>query len=238
MSVVDLGSIIGYASSIEIGQKTSIAQVSSQSGRRVAQRRGPVLYTMIIGGSTYRANSEKLRVLEMLVLGMNYGANTIRFTLKNADVNGDSPTKLYGGTWVGQPVVKGSGAAGKSISISGCTPNVSSYYSTLDYVQFEGSNKVYQLSAEIATTNAADSWGTGTSTTNSFSLGGDTDSNGECTLTLNSPLVVSPLDGSKVTVGQDVQFLMSMSEMPTFTHLPGGVVEVNDMKFIEVIEET
>jgi hypothetical protein len=228
MSVVDLGSILKYSSEIEIGQRASIVQAQSQSGKRVAQRRGPVLYTMKMKGLTYKVDSDEHIVLRTIIIALNYGANTIRFTLKNPTSGGASPTRLLStGTWGGLPVINGAGQIGKSLNIKGCETAVTVYNYTGDYVQFEGNDKVYQIAGTTSTSNNVNAW-VGNSTT---------DGAGETTLHLNTPLVKSPLDGSGIVVGEDVQFHMSIDEMPTVTYLPGDLVMYGDMEFEEVIAD-
>jgi hypothetical protein len=228
MSVVDLGSILKYSSDIEIGQRASIVQAQSQSGKRVAQRRGPVLYTMKMKGLTHKVGSDEHIVLRTIIIALNYGANTIRFTLKNPTSGGASPTRLLStGTWGGLPVIDGADQTGKSLNIRGCEDAVAIYNYTGDYLQFEGNDKVYQIAGTTSTSNNVNEW-LGYSTT---------DTAGNTTLHINTPLVKSPLDGSSIVLGEDVKFHMSMDEMPTVTYLPGDLVQFGDMNFEEIIAD-
>lgn len=267
MSVVDLGSILKYSSNIEIGQRASIVQAQSQSGKRVAQRRGPVLYTMKMTGLTYRVDSDEHVIMRTIIIALNYGANTIRFNLKNsttlgicseethktestcvaadgiwtpAPTSGSSPTRLLStGTWGGSPVINGAGQIGKSLNIKGCEDNVAIYNYTGDYLQFEGNDKVYQIAGRTSTSNNVNDW-LGYSSTGSAGSANVPPSSfptGETTIYLNTPLVKSPLDGSDIVVGDDVQFHMSMDEMPTVTYLPGDLVQFGDMNFEEIIAD-
>jgi hypothetical protein len=238
MSVVDLGSILKYSSDIEIGQKTSVAQVSSQSGKRVAQRRGPVLYTMTMTGLTYKMDSDQHQVLKQMIISLNYGANTIRFNLKNPTSGGASPTRLIStGTWGGSPATDGANQIGKSLTIKNCEASITTYNNTGDYVQFEGNDKVYQIAGTTVTTTVADSYGTGSTSLNTWAGSSTTDVTGDTTLRINTPLVKPPLDGSKIVVGDDVQFHMSLKTMPTVTYLPGDLVMYGNMEFEEIIAD-
>lgn len=79
---------------------------------------------------------------------------------------------------------------------------------TGDFVQFQGSTKVYQL------------------------MYGSTNT----TLKLNCPVVTAPTDGSSVTFGNHVDFNFCLKDHPTSTYLPGDIVEFGTFYFEEVIE--
>ena len=101
---------------------------------------------------------------------------------------------------------------GTSIAIDGATANVNNWARAFDYVQFAGSTKVYQVSEDA-----------------------NSDSSGNVTLKLNSPLVVSPGDNTAVTFGNDVSFNFAMMDRPATSYQPGNIVMYGTFKFEEVI---
>jgi hypothetical protein len=65
----------------------------------------------------------------------------------------------------------------------------------------------------------------------------DTDSSGNITIKLNTPLARSPADGSPIYFGENVVFHMMMRKKPNVTYLPGDIVEFGEFSFEEVIED-
>ena len=94
-----------------------------------------------------------------------------------------------GGTWAGTPVVQGSNNSGRFVDISGLTASVTAIIQDGDYVQFGNNAKVYQVVGDF-----------------------DSDSSGEVTIKLNSPLVATPVSGSTPVLGTSVVFNLAINE--------------------------
>ena len=197
-----MSDIINAAESLSLGRDSSIAQVRSQGGRRSAQKRGPTLYNLEVKVPVRRMNSTDHMAIEDEVIALEYGAKTF----SQASVSGVLPNNVTKarGTWIGTPIVNGAGQTGNTVTVTNITGTVSAG----DYVQFNGSTKVYQLM-------------TGSTPTS---------------LKLNCPLVASPTDASSVVVGNNVNFNFCLKEKPSTTYLPGDIVEFGNFYFEEVIE--
>jgi hypothetical protein len=287
--------IIGNASKIELGFKTSILQVKSQSGKRVAQRRGPLLYTVKVEIGSCKLGSDRYYSIMEEILDLEYGANTLSFALDKETAPGlsvtsargdwdrtqpsgfqynneDDPEKDQSGTPdVDRQLFLGSavqGQRGQTVVLKGAFGGA--YVSDLypfdpalevdtddgrdtdsvspdiiakkhDYVQFDGSTKVYQVT-EDATANRL-----GPISENCVTSAGVTVNaySGFLTLRLNTPLVESPdpdvkLSGTLVDrgirIGNEVRFNMNLAEKPSISYLPGDIVEFGSFMFEEVIE--
>ena len=197
-----MSDIINAAESLSLGRDSSIAQVRSQGGRRKAQKRGPTLYSLEVKLPVRRMNGTEHMAIEDEVIALEYGAKTFN----QAGVSGVLPNNVTNprGTWVGTPVVNGASQTGNTVTVTNITGTVSAG----DYVQFNGSTKVYQLKAGSTNTS----------------------------LVLNCPLVASPTDGSSVVFGNNVNFNFCLKEKPSTTYLPGDIVEFGTFSFEEVIE--
>jgi len=122
-----------------------------------------------------------------------------------------------GGTWAGTPVVQGSNNSGRFVDISGLTASVTAIIQDGDYVQFGNNAKVYQVVGDF-----------------------DSDSSGEVTIKLNSPLVATPVSGSTPVLGTSVVFNLAINEAEfPMGFLPrssvDNLVEIGNMGFTEVI---
>lgn len=88
--------ILGYADTIEITHKVSISQVTSQSGIRAAQRRGPLLYSFKVKLGKVRLNSDRYHSIINNIHEMEYGANTISFKMNQKTGAGMSILSVRG----------------------------------------------------------------------------------------------------------------------------------------------
>jgi hypothetical protein len=286
--------IVGHAEKFELGYKTSIAQVKSQGGRRSSQRRGPLLYTLSVSVGSCRLNSDKYYSIMEQMLDLEYGANTLEFTLdKETDAgmslttarglwdttasigfslnNEDDPNKLTADpVAVDKKLIITAGTAGQTGRTMVCRGAYAGDYTSslhpftpvvppstadgrdqtgvgiligkkFDYVQFDGSTKVYQLTADAysdrtgpVSENCTDS---NAATVNSYS--------GDVTFLLNTPLVNSPDVDSAfsdvdrgVRFGSECKFNMMMAGKPNVSYHPGDIVEFGDFTFEEVITDT
>lgn len=93
------------------------------------------------------------------------------------------------GTWGGTPVVQGSNNSGRFVDISGLTASTDGIILDGDYVQFGNNGKVYQVVGDF-----------------------NSDSSGEVTIKLNSPLVATPVSGSTPVLGTSVVFRLAIDE--------------------------
>jgi hypothetical protein len=284
--------IIGHAEKIELDFKSSIAQVKSQSGRRSAQRRGPLLYTISVEVGSCKLGSDKYHSIMDEILDLEYGTNTLSFALDKEIETGmsvtsargvwdtkqpagfqynneDDPDKLTAGTpdldqqiflgakTVGQRgqtvVLKGAWAGDYTSSLGNFTPvfppntsdgrDISTQPTTLigrkgDYIQFDGSTKVHQITSDVTaiknggvSEKCTDSSG---NTVNAYS--------GDITVELNTPLVASPdvdvvfADVNRgVRIGNEVKFNMSLMSRPSISYLPGEIVQFGQFVFEEVV---
>jgi hypothetical protein len=88
--------ILGYADTIEITHKVSISQVTSQSGIRAAQRRGPLLYSFKVKLGKVRLNSDRYHSIINNIHEMEYGANTVSFKMNQKTGAGMSILSVRG----------------------------------------------------------------------------------------------------------------------------------------------
>lgn len=286
--------IIGHAETYDLGYQTSISQVSSQSGRRTAQRRGPLLYNVKVNVGAVELNGEIYHQIMDNIHDLEYGTNTLSFNLDNQISTGYAVTSPRGVWDTTQPTgfqynneddtgkltpgtppiadqihlgAKVAGQRGQTVVLKGAYGGdyVSSLYpftevvppntadgrdqtgSTTffigrkgDYIQFDGSTKVYQLTADCTSTkngpvseNCIDSGGV---VVNAYS--------GDVTVKINSPLVNSPdvdvqfADVVRgVRIGTEVKFNMALSGIPRITYHPGNIVEFGEFTFQEVIND-
>ncbi len=226
MAIIDGQGILSHASKLELSQRVSIAQVKSQSGRRSAQRRGPLLYTLKLEVGNARLNSDKYYEILEEIMALSYGEHTLRFKFNKGTSEATKITTLRG-NWSGTPVVRTEGLTGTGMKISGCLSNDPSYARTMDYVQFGGSTKVYQVSPALVGGSS------GNLPLHTYAA----NSSGDLDFTLNSPLVNPPAQGSTVVFGEDVTFHMMIGSIPSVTYLPGDIVEFGSFEFEEVIAD-
>lgn len=227
MAIIDGQGILSHASQLELSQQVSLAQVKSQGGRRSAQRRGPVLYNLTLEVGNTGVNSDKYYEVLEEIIALSYGEHTLRFKFNKGTSEARKVTSPRG-NWSGTPIVRTAGLTGTGMEISGCQVNDASYAKTLDYVQFEGSTKVYQVSPIL--TGSSNS---GNTATHVYAANGS----GNLDFTLNSPLVNPPDQSSAVVFGNDVTFHMMLRGKPSVTYLPGDIVEFGSFQFEEVIAD-
>lgn len=207
-----MSDIINSAESLSLNKKVSIAQTKSQSGKRLAQKRGPTLYNLEVKVPTQRLNGDKYYLIEEEMMKLGYGSETFN----SANISGVLPTGMTSprGVWSFSPVVSGASQTGTSINVYiGSATVVVGYAKALDYVQFTGSRKVYQITADASSNGS-----------------------GVVTLQLNSPLVGSPGDLASVVFGDSVDFNFAIMKKPHTSYLPGELVQYGDFVFEEVIE--
>lgn len=102
--------------------------------------------------------------------------------------------RARGTAWVAGVTVDGASQNGRTISLDNLQPGT---IKALDYVQFAGSTKVYQVTTDVNVVGT------------------------QATITLNTPLVASPADSAAVTYGSDVQFNMLATGIPPVNTIPG-----------------
>jgi hypothetical protein len=229
MSIVNGQNIIDLAEKIELSHQVSITQVKSQSGKRAAQRRGPLLYNLSLKVGNAKINSDRYYSIMEEISSLNYGTNTLRFKLNKSTSSGNSLTYPRG-LWTGTPTVAGANQTGQGVNIATTIVSASGYVKSLDYVQFSNSTKVHQIAPTVGAITAGS---VSDNTTHSY----DTDSSGNITIKLNTPLARSPADGSPIYFGENVVFHMMMRSKPSVTYLPGDIVEFGEFSFEEVIED-
>ena len=198
-----MSTIIDAGENLMLERQASVAQTKTQGGRRVAQKRGPTLYNLEVDVPAQLMNGEKYYDIENEVITLEYGANDFESANITGKIGGGFTTPR--GTWTGTPVISGASQTGTTVVVSGITGTVSPF----DYVQFSGSTKVYQLTADSTNTS----------------------------LRLNSPLVVSPGNGTAVIFGNDVSFNFAMMDRPATNYQPGNIVTYGTFKFEEVIRD-
>jgi len=122
-----------------------------------------------------------------------------------------------GGSWAGSPVVVGGTQKGKFVEIEGLTPNTTDIILDGDFIQFSNNGKVYQVVGDF-----------------------DSGSSGEAIIKLNSPLVISPVDGSTPILGASVSFNLAIDDAEfsmgfTPRTVSDNLVSLGEMNFTEVI---
>ena len=214
-----MSAIIDNASTIRFQRQASIAQTKSQSGRRQAQRRGPLLYNFYVEIRPLRFGSVEYIAIEDEILDLNYSTATTSATGGTQILLGNLITQR--GVWSGTPVVRSASESGNTIDINinngdetaGQTL-VTNYARKGDYVQFNNFTKVYQL------------------TQNSSS-----DTNGNLTLSINGsvPSTSTPADDSAVVFGSSVLFNLQLKDRPEPEFSEANIVQYSSASFEEVI---
>ena len=207
-----MSAIIDAGENLMLDRQASVAQTKTQGGRRLAQKRGPTLYNLEVEVPAQKMNSDRYYSIENEVITLEYGANDFESANITGKIGGSFTTPR--GAWSGTPLVKLGSQTGTSINIDGATVSITNWARAFDYVQFKGSTKVYQVAEDAAS-----------------------DSSGNVTLKLNSPLVVSPLNNSTVTFGDNVSFNFAMMDRPATSYQPGNIVIYGTFKFEEVIRD-
>ena len=203
-----MSAFIDNATRIIYQRQVSIAQTKSQSGKRQAQRRSPLLYNFTVEYFPMAFGSDEYYAMEDAIIDTNYSTTVITTTITNGDLF--KPR----GLWTGTPVVKGADQAGNSIIIDGASANRLNWARKGDFVQFNGLTKVFQVTDDA-----------------------NSDTNGDVTLKLNGaiPSGGSPGDNTTVTFGENVEFRLAMMDRPEPTHSDGVLVFYSNGRFEEVI---
>ena len=208
-----MSAIINSGENLMLERQASVAQTKTQGGRRLAQKRGPLLYNLEVQVPAKELNGTEYFAIENEVVTLEYGQNTFQAAGVSGLIGGNMTSQR--GAWSGSPVISGASQTGTSLTISTGETSVTGYARAFDYVQFNGSTKVYQLMDDA-----------------------DTDSSGITTLTLNSPITRSPLNGTSVIFGLNVNFNFALIERPSTSYQPGSIVQYGSFKFEEVIQDT
>jgi len=200
-----MSDIINAGESLYLSRASNIAQTLTQGGRRKALKRGPTLYNLEVKVPSQLLNGDTYYAIEEELLKLEYGLNTFY----DSSISGVMKSGLIAKTRSsisGTPVVNGANQTGNTVTVSGLTGTVEPF----DFVQFEGSTKVYQIMEGSTTTS----------------------------LILNCPLVTSPADASVVVWGDNVNFNFCLKDQPGANYLPGNIVEYGTFMFEEVIQDT
>ncbi len=211
-----MSSIINKGENLALEKQVSIAQTKTQAGKRVAQKRGPTLYNLSVDVPVMKigpdcAATDDYYSIEEEIMSLEYGSKTLQGAGISGTIGGTFTTQR--GSWGGTPVVNGASQTGTSLIIDGATIGTTNYVRAFDYVQFEGSTKVYQI---VNNENS--------------------DAGGNLVLDLNTPLVTSPGDGSTITFGNNVSFNFALIVVPTSRYMPGDIIQYGTFEFQEVIE--
>jgi len=200
-----MSDIINAGESLYLSRASNIAQTMTKSGRRKALKRGPTLYNLEVKVPSQLLNGDNYYAIEEELMKLEYGANTFH----DVSISGVMKSGLIAKTRSsisGSPVVDGADQTGNTITVTGISGTVEPF----DFVQFEGSTKVYQLMEGSTTTS----------------------------LVLNCPIVTSPADQSSVVWGDNVNFNFCLKDQPGINYLPGNIVEYGTFVFEEVIQDT
>ena len=208
-----MSAIINFGENLVLERQASVAQTKTQGGRRRAQKRGPLLYNLEVQVPAKRLNGNEYFLIEEEVLTLEYGQETFESANISGLIGGNMTS--HRGVWSSgdNPTVDGIAQTGSSITLKSTTGAVTNYVRAFDYIQFSGCTKVYQATADA-----------------------DKAADGTFTVSLNSPLVVSPGNNSVVVLGGDVSFNFAMVERPATSYQPGEIIQYGTFKFEEVIE--
>ncbi len=106
-----MSAIFDNASSIVQGNRLSLMSASTQSGKRVSQRRGPFLYTFSVEVNIMATSSENYRLVRKEISEMDGGADPLSTTIPTLTTNL--------GSWGTTPQVFGASQTGRFVDISG-----------------------------------------------------------------------------------------------------------------------
>ena len=211
-----MSAIIDNAETIRYQRQVSIAQTKSQSGKRQAQRRGPLLYNFFIEVRPIQFGSDEYYAIEDEIIDSNYSANTVNSTITIGKLTDQR------GAWSGAQAVAGTGnTSGNQIDIVITETNngntVTNYGRKGDFVQFAGYSKVYQLT-DNANTIVSDAT---TATT---------------TLNLNGAIPESDdVANANILHGSEVLFKLQLKERPEPEFSELDIVNYSSATFEEVL---
>ncbi len=131
-----MSAIFDNASSIVQGNRLSLMSASTQSGKRVSQRRGPFLYTFSVEVNIMATSSENYRLVRKEISEMDGGADPLSTTIPTLTTNL--------GSWGTTPQVFGASQTGRFVDISGFGADDSDAVLDGDFIQFDNNGKVYQ----------------------------------------------------------------------------------------------
>ena len=174
--------------SIRFDNQTKVVRVRSQAGKGSAQRVGPFLYGFRVTiPDCIQHSTQHSDIIDQLA-SSNYGTNPFVSGLPA----GITKARGSWGTNPGSPAVNQAvSTLGTSVDCDGAPANITGYAKAGDYVQISGDAKVYQLTDDAAT-----------------------DSLGDFTLKLNSPLAKDSVDGTALLIGNDVEFRVILASIP------------------------
>ena len=207
-----MSAIINRGENLILERQASIAQTKTQGGRRIAQKRGPTLYNLEVQVPAQKLNGDNYYSIENEVITLEYGKETFESASISGLIGGNLTS--HRGLWSGTPIVSTGGQTGNTITVSTGVNDITNYVRAFDYIQFEGSTKVYQSVSDANTDSAT----------------------GVVTITLNSPLVTSPALSSAVVFGRNVSFNFALMKRPTTQYQPGNIIQYGTFMFEEVIE--
>ena len=208
-----MSAIINAGENLVLERQVSIAQTKTQGGRRVSQKRGPTLYNLEVQVPAQRQNGTKFYSIEQEVINMEYGSKDFQAAAVSGQIGGNLTSER--GLWTGTPQINGTSSNGTTVNIkTGLTAAVTGYARAFDYVQFQGSTKVYQVVSDV-----------------------NSEADGTAIIQLNSPLVVVPSESSVVLHGGAVNFNFALVERPKTTYQPGEIIQYGTFVFEEVIKD-
>ena len=207
-----MSAIIDNASTIRYQRQSSIAQTKSQSGKRQAQRRGPLLYNFFVEVRPIQFGSDAYYAIEDEILDSNYSENTVNAQIRLGNLT------LQRGDWSNTPAVASTGSlTGDSIDISipGLTASTTTYGRKGDFVQFSGYSKVFQLTADVTATSDS--------------------TNATATLPLNGGVPANVTISGTVVFGQNVSFKLQLKDRPEPEFSELDIVNYGSASFEEVL---
>jgi hypothetical protein len=131
-----MSAIFNNAAAVTQGNKLSVMSASSLSGRRIAQRRGPYLYTFEVAINPLSTDSDAYKSIRNEIANMDYGVSALITTIPYLTQEN--------GSWSGTPVVDGADQTGRTITLGGFTQSATNVIMDGDYIQFGNNTKVYQ----------------------------------------------------------------------------------------------
>ena len=131
-----MSAIFTNASNVTQGNKLSVMSATSQSGRRISQRRGPFLYTFEVSINPMNTDSAAYKAVRREIASIDYGVDALTTTIPY--LTKDS------GSWLGTPVVAAGSQTGRTVLLTGFTVSSTDVIVDGDFIQFANNGKVYQ----------------------------------------------------------------------------------------------